>query len=251
MPSGLKRLHSSGQTHFITFGCWHRRQNLADAATKQAFLEGLERIRRSFLLRIYGYVVMPDHVHLLLSEPDVKSLAVAIQSLKQGVSRKYVGNAPHFWQHRYFDLNVRDHFQFYEKLNYIHRNPVRKHLCNSPEDWTWSSFRHYATGCEGTVEIESEWTARKRERRTTLSGDLQSHSSKRATVAHSSRFCLGGEQGCRNLTEVFAFLTFGSTVTPCLPGSRLVTPIFLSIDRWPTQADFAWVGNRDANLTEK
>src|SRR5438034_7029131 len=52
----------------------------------------------------------------------------------------------------------------YGKLRYIHRNPAKAGLCERPEDWEWSSFRHYATGCEGRVEIESEWTARKRER---------------------------------------------------------------------------------------
>jgi hypothetical protein len=47
----------------------------------------------------------------------------------------------------------------------MHRNPVKRGLVEKPEDWTWSSFRHYATGLEGVVEIESEWTGRKRERR--------------------------------------------------------------------------------------
>ncbi|HEV2324643.1 MAG TPA: hypothetical protein VGS10_11895 [Terracidiphilus sp.] len=50
-----------------------------------------------------------------------------------------------------------------EKLRYIHRNPVRRGLADKPEDWPWSSFRHYATGERGPVEIESEWTARRRE----------------------------------------------------------------------------------------
>ena len=58
----------------------------------------------------------------------------------------------------------RNYPQFVEKLRYIHRNPVKAGLCERPEDWEWSSFRHYATGCEGRVEIESEWAARKRER---------------------------------------------------------------------------------------
>ena len=49
-----------------------------------------------------------------------------------------------------------------EKLRYIHRNPVRRGLVAKPEDWKWSSFRHYQTGFHGTVEIESEWTARER-----------------------------------------------------------------------------------------
>lgn len=112
----------------------------------------------------YGYVVMPEHVHLLLSEPQQDALADALKSLKQGVSRRLIGNAEHFWQKRYYDFNIRDYPQFVEELRYIHRNPVKRALCEHPEDWEWSSFRHYATGYEGRAEIESEWTARKRER---------------------------------------------------------------------------------------
>jgi len=62
------------------------------------------------------------------------------------------------------DFNIRDYAQFVEKLRYIHRNPVQRGLCERPQDWEWSSFRHYATGCKGSLEIESEWTARARER---------------------------------------------------------------------------------------
>jgi putative transposase len=115
-------------------------------------------------IRVYGYVVMPEHVHLLLNEPERETLAEAMKSLKQGVSRRLIGDAEHFWQKRYYDHNVRSHAKFVEKLRYIHRNPVKRGLCQRPEDWQWSSFLHYATGIEGAVEIESEWTARKRER---------------------------------------------------------------------------------------
>jgi putative transposase len=105
---------------------------------------------------------MPEHVHLLLSEPQQDTLADALKSLKQGVSWRLIGDAEHFWQKRYYDFNIRNYPQFVEKLRYIHRNPVKAGLCEPPEDWEWSSFRHYATGSEGRVE--SEWTARKRER---------------------------------------------------------------------------------------
>jgi putative transposase len=50
-----------------------------------------------------------------------------------------------------------------EKLRYIHRNPVKRGLVDKPEDWESSSFPHYVSGVEGVVEIESQWTARKRE----------------------------------------------------------------------------------------
>lgn len=164
MPWGLKRFQQSGQIHFITFCCYRRRQSLASPVSKRTFETALERVRRSFRLYVYGYVVMPEHVHVLLSEPKQQMLAVAIKSLKQGVSRRLIGEDDHFWQKRYYDLNVRDYDQFLEKLRYIHRNPVKAGLCARAEDWEWSSFRHYATGLEATVEIESEWTARKRER---------------------------------------------------------------------------------------
>ena len=137
----------------------------------------MERVRRSFRLHVYGYVVMPEHIHLLLSEPEQQTLADALKSLKQGVSRRLLpkmggplkpafglSGEQHFWQKRYYDFNIRNYPQFVEKLRYIHRNPVNAGLSERPEDWAWSSFRHYATGREGRVEIESEWTARKRER---------------------------------------------------------------------------------------
>lgn len=69
-----------------------------------------------------------------------------------------------FWQARYYDFNVWSECKFVEKLRYIHRNPVNRGLVTRPEDWRWSSFRHYATGEASAVEIESQWTARRRER---------------------------------------------------------------------------------------
>src|SRR5882672_11526987 len=199
MPWGLQRFQQSRQTHFVTFACYHRHPSFTTDAAKQIFGNALERVRCRFGLYVYGYVVMPEHVHLLLSEPGgpfnaeggplkpsfglsgALTLADAVKSLKQGVSRRLIGEATHFWQKRYYDFNIRNHSQFVEKLRYIHRNPVKGGLCERPEDWEWSSFRHYATGCAGRVEIESEWTARVRERAIgTLSPPLElPHSSQK------------------------------------------------------------------------
>jgi putative transposase len=164
VPSGLKRFQESAQSHFVTFCCYHRRPSLTTNISRQTFETALERVRRSFGLFVYGYVVMPEHVHLLTGEPQREMLADALKSLKQGVARRLIGEAEHFWQKRHYDFNIRDQRQFVEKLRYLHRNPVKRGLCERPEDWEWSSFRYYAKGIEGTVEIESEWTARKRER---------------------------------------------------------------------------------------
>ncbi len=164
MPWGLERFQESGQTHFVTFSCYHRRPLFTTNPPRQAFELALERVRLTFDLSVYGYVVMPEHVHLLLSEPPRGTLADALKSLKQGVARRLIGESEHFWQKRYYDFNIRNHGQFVEKLRYIHRNPVKAGLCEHPEDWQWSTFLHYATGRTGPVEIESDWTANKRER---------------------------------------------------------------------------------------
>ncbi len=113
---------------------------------------------------VYGFVVMPERVHLLVSEPERSDLAQAIKSLKQGVSRGLIGADGHFWHERYYDHNVRNYTSFVGKLRYVHRNPVKRGLCEKAENWEWSSFRHYATGITGAVEIESQWTASHRER---------------------------------------------------------------------------------------
>jgi REP element-mobilizing transposase RayT len=151
--------HSTPSLRSVAQG---RLRLLTTDASRRIFESALERVRRSFRLQVYGYAVMPEHVHLLLSEPqrDTSSdrtaplkpkdglngppvlsetkqatLADALKSLKQGVSRRLIGDAEHFWQKRYYDLNIRNYPQFVEKLRYIHRNPVRAGLCERPEDW--------------------------------------------------------------------------------------------------------------------
>jgi putative transposase len=124
----------------------------------------LEQTRRLYRFYINAYVVMPEHVHVLLSEPERRLLSVAVQALKQSVARRQSRIPAPFWQARYYDRNIRSAEEFQEKLQYIHRNPVTRGLVARPEDWSWSSFRHHATGEERVVEVESQWTARKRER---------------------------------------------------------------------------------------
>jgi putative transposase len=102
---------------------------------------------------------------LLISEPEQSRLSTALQMLKQNVARELrLPEGSPFWLPRYYDFNVWGEGKRVKKLRYIHRNPVRSGLVKRPEDWKWSSFAHYATGIEGVVEIESQWTARKRER---------------------------------------------------------------------------------------
>jgi putative transposase len=170
MARGLVRYQDSGQSHFIPFSCYHRMQ-LLDESRLGLLLQALEQVRQNYSLRVYGYVGMPEHVHLLVSEPQAagRSLATAIQALKLSVVRRARhadgSRVERLWQRRYYDHNVRNYQSFVGKLRYIHNNPVKRGLVQRAEDWRWSSACHYLSGELGPVEIESEWTARRREGR--------------------------------------------------------------------------------------
>ena len=88
MTRGLHRFQQSGQSHFVTFSCYRRQPNFATPELFDLFVQCLENTRRQFALCVYGYVVMPEHVHLLLSEPPEAKLADAIHNLKLSFSKR-------------------------------------------------------------------------------------------------------------------------------------------------------------------
>ena len=123
-----------------------------------------EEVRQKYEFQVVGYVVMPEHIHLLIGEPDDGSVAVVMQVLKQRVSHQYLSRArplaqdavpPSFWLPRSYDFNVFSEKKLAEKLDYIHWNPVKRGLVASPEQWRWSSYRYYALGEEGPVKIDA------------------------------------------------------------------------------------------------
>ena len=162
MPSGLKRFQKAESLHFITFSCFHRLPLLESPETKNTVEAVLEVTRARHQARIYAYVLMPEHIHLLINEPPSILVAQFLKAFKQITSRKLRGPREKFWQERYFDSNIHGEDARSEVIRYIHRNPVKRGLVASAGDYPWSSFIHYATGLRGAVEIESEWTARDR-----------------------------------------------------------------------------------------
>ena len=135
----------------------------------------LEEVRRRHAFRLIGFVVMPEHVHLLLSEPAKKNPSKILQVLKQKVARAllkkrrqaasaqlslpFEGSAreeAHFWQRRFYDFNVWSEKKLREKLQYMHANPVQRKLVQHPRDWPWSSWAHYAGKGESRIRIDSD-----------------------------------------------------------------------------------------------
>ena len=165
VSSHPERYYGSGDLHFITATCYHRRSFLDTPARRDLFLHVLEAMRRRYRFVVLGYVVMPEHFHLLVSEPQRNTLSTVMQALKLGFSRRWLSPgqalqqpAPNLaprriWQARFYDFNVWTERKRIEKLRYLHRNPVKRGLVASPEQWRWSSFRSYFCGEIGLVKI--------------------------------------------------------------------------------------------------
>ena len=163
MPKGLQRIYGFGHLHFVTFSCYRRLPLLGSARSRNAFVKALCEVRREYEFKLVGYVVMPEHVHLLISEPRRGNPSIVLKMLKQRVSRRlrarprrsvpadqgrfafarFPGRLPQFWQRRFYDFNVWSRKKKIEKLNYMHMNPVKRGLVGNPKDWPWSSCAFY------------------------------------------------------------------------------------------------------------
>jgi putative transposase len=173
MTTGLKRIYGRGHLHFLTFSCYQRLPLLGTVQARNLFVEELREVRERYGFLLVGYVVMPEHVHLLIGEPKGGTPSTVLQLLKQRVSRKMRKNErhasegelrlpfseerdvlPRFWQPRFYDFNVYSGSKKREKLEYMHANPVHRGLVKNPGAWVWSSFLFYEKGEAGLVPID-------------------------------------------------------------------------------------------------
>ena len=159
MPWGLKRFHETGGLHFITWSCRDRQPLLGTPESRDLLLKVLEQMRNRYRFGVVGFVVMPEHVHLLISEPLMSNLSSAISAVKLGFSRRVLSEKPHFWQSRpevghptdagqhlwmkrFYDFNVYSQPKIAEKLHYMHQNPVVRGLVERREQWEVSERTH-------------------------------------------------------------------------------------------------------------
>jgi putative transposase len=174
VPNKLRRYYGAGYLHFITTSCYRRLPLLRRPQHRDLLLAVLESVRRRYRLVIVGYVIMPEHLHLLISEPERGDPSKVMQALKQGFARRllhkrraaadsrqgWLWNAAldpgHIWQARFYDFVVFTEKKRVEKLRYMHRNPVTRGLVLEPQQWDWSSYRHYSDGERGAVLVNEE-----------------------------------------------------------------------------------------------
>ena len=171
MPKNLKRLTGRNDLHFITFCCYQRRALLSSVRSRNLVVEILREVRAKYGFSLVGYVVMPQHIHLIISESPSVLPAKVIQVFKQRVSRRIRGKKRaatqqlslrfpeagvelrRFWQRRYYDFNIYSRKKLWEKLEYMHANPVEEGLVDH-RDWPWSSWSFYARR-EGMLKIDA------------------------------------------------------------------------------------------------
>jgi len=193
VTKGLNRYYGAHDLHFITWSCYRRQPLLGTAALRDLLLTILEEVRRKYRFVVHGYVVMPEHVHLLITEPEGGDPSVVMKVVKQAFTRRAEKRhrrqseaqgqlwelaTDHVWQKRFYDFNVWSERKRIEKLRYMHRNPVKRRLVEQPDQWKWSSFRAYSYGERGTLRVNfQEWAVEIKSlpREKFGSGRVQSH----------------------------------------------------------------------------
>ena len=141
----LRRIEELDRIFFVTFNVERGVGDLSEAE-RDLVLRTLGELRGPGDFALFGYVVMPDHAHLLLWPKSV-SLVRILRDLKSKTGfyiAKSRDRHGQIWQRSYFDFICRRARDFGEKLEYIHQNPVAARLVQRAENWAWSSYRHYA-----------------------------------------------------------------------------------------------------------
>ena len=161
-----------GCARFVTF-CTHRKIAVLQAPQfRTIVVDAISEIHAQSLFRLYGYVIMPDHIHLVLLPPEKIALSAVVGEIKSLSAKRIhavlsADDIRHFtvirnrlerfalWQRRCYDHNCRSEEALWEKVNYCHNNPVRRGLVETPGEWKWSSYDWYQDCSDALLEIDS------------------------------------------------------------------------------------------------
>jgi putative transposase len=181
-----KRCHREnrpGHAHFLTFSCFQRRPFLSGDRSRQWLVDAIILAQHSHQLDLWAYVIMPEHVHLIIfPRNDEYSMSSILTTVKQSVAKRAIlfvrRQAPQFipqmedrqpngqsslrfWQRGGgYDRNLHSTEEVWEKIHYIHNNPVTRGLVQAANDWLWSSAADYAGVRKGPLPVKWEMVPR-------------------------------------------------------------------------------------------
>ncbi len=174
-----KRYNNPGEAHALTFSCFQRRAFLSKDRSRQWLVEGIIRAREKLPFHVWAFVIMPEHAHLLVwPTVPVYDISDILYSIKQSVAQRALlfvrEHAPDFLvqmedhqpngkiHHRFwqrgggYDRNLWEPKAIYQQIEYMHYNPVRRRLCEKPEDWQYSGAADYAGLEPGPLKMDRE-----------------------------------------------------------------------------------------------
>lgn len=173
-----KRYDQPGHAHFLTFSCWNHLPLLRAERSCLWFLSSLQSARQAHPIDLWAWVLMPDHVHLLLLPRQGTKVGAFLKSCKQRCARNAIHwvrthcpwfldrledrqpsgrRSYRFWQPGGgYDRNIWTADELHEKIQYIHNNPVRSDLVQQAIEWRWSSLRAWETGRDEPIPIDRE-----------------------------------------------------------------------------------------------
>ena len=173
-----KRYDVPGDAHYLTFSCFHRQPFLDLDTPRHWLMDSLNKARTKIAFDLWAWVIMPEHVHLLVWPREGAPVSEVLRHVKLPVTKKAFLWAPRehpgllaqmadkdpkgktayrFWQRGGgYDRNIWSATETHEKIGYIHANPVRRGLVARPQDWPWSSWAAWNEPDEATVRIDKE-----------------------------------------------------------------------------------------------
>jgi len=161
--------------HYLTFSCYRRLWLFRDDELYSMFVDNLDESRQRWGFKLWAFVIMPTHVHLLLwPQPETTISKIlfaikrpfAIQAIDhlrgnwQSISEHLIINRTgqsvrRFWQAGGgYDRNIYGEVALRKTIDYIHNNPVRHNLVKTVTDWKWSSARFWMNGREYPLRMD-------------------------------------------------------------------------------------------------
>jgi putative transposase len=172
----VRHLDEPGHAHYFTFSCFHNQSFLTSPRACAWLVESILDAKAKHPFDLWAWVFMPEHVHLLVRPARGVKVGTILKTIKEPVSKRVAAwvrcNAPEFapkmldvqpsgrqtlrfWQPGGgYDRNIFSVQELHEKIDYIHKNPLRRNLVSHPEDWIWSSFHAWSSGEDRPLPID-------------------------------------------------------------------------------------------------
>jgi len=179
------RINTPGHAHYLTFSCYHRQPFLSRDRSRQWLLDAINLARAKHVFDLWAWVIMPEHAHLILfpTQPTYDISAI-LATIKLSVTRKALAfvkstapgflarmedrqpngtTAYRFWQRGGgYDRNLVSPEEIWEKIQYLHDNPVKRDLSKTPDEWPWSSAADYSGVRTGLLKLDLDSLPRRR-----------------------------------------------------------------------------------------